>query len=40
MPAGSQWEKRTVTLRVKAPSGGTKRSWSMGRNPAAAIADA
>src|SRR5215831_2264353 len=33
MPAGSQWEKRTATLRVKAPRGGTKRSWVMGRHP-------
>src|SRR5262249_41364718 len=33
MPAGSQWEKRTATLRVKAPRGGTKRSWVIGRHP-------
>jgi hypothetical protein len=35
MPAGSQWENRTGTLRVKAPGGGTNLSWSMARNPAA-----
>src|SRR5580704_1199848 len=35
MPAGSQCEKRTGTLRVKAPFGGTNRSWSMGQRPQA-----
>src|SRR5664280_3637055 len=33
MPAGSQCEKRTLTLRVKAPLGGTNRSWSMWQRP-------